>query len=192
MSEGEIWKDVHGYEGLYKVSNKGNVYSVRRLNSRGRKCGGRMVKPRHHVGGYLRVSLYENGIKKDELVHRLVLEAFVDNPNNLPEVNHLDEDKTNNELSNLEWCTREYNNNHGTRTERVTQIQSRKVKGVNVENGEIIRFKSTMEAGRNGYSSGAVSEASRGVYKDGRTGKLIGGGRIYRGHRWYYEEDVAE
>ena len=192
MNENEVWKDVLGYEGLYQVSDRGNVYSVERRDSIGRKVGGRIMKPSSHTGGYLQVQLYKNGKVKSKYIHRLVLEAFVDNPNNLPEVNHLDEDKTNNELSNLEWCTREYNNNHGTRTERVTQIQSRKVKGVNVENGEIIRFKSTMEAGRNGYSSGAVSEASRGVYKDGRTGKLIGGGRIYRGHRWYYEEDVAE
>ena len=179
MNENEVWKDVVGYEGLYKVSDRGNVYSVERMDSRGNKIGGRILRPTPNTKGYLQVQLCENGKSKKKYTHRLVLEAFLENPNNLPEVNHKDEDKTNNELSNLEWCTREYNNNHGTRTERVTQIQSRKVKGVNVENGEIIRFKSTMEAGRNGYSSGAVSEASRGIYY---------GGNLYRGHKWSYEE----
>ena len=179
MTESEIWKDVVGYEGLYKVSNKGNIHSLERLNSRGRKCGGRMLKPRHHAGGYLRVSLYENGIKKDELVHRLVLEAFVENPNNLPEVNHKDENPSNNELSNLEWCDARHNNNHGTRNERIAQTLSKEVRAVNIKTGEILTFNSTQEAGRKGYSQGHVAAACRGDYN-------TGGGNLYRGHRWSY------
>ena len=186
MTESEVWKDVVGYEGLYKVSNKGNIHSLERLNSRGRKCGGRMLKPRHHAGGYLRVSLYENGIKKDELVHRLVLEAFVENPNNLPEVNHRDEVKDNNELSNLEWCDAGYNINYGTRNEKI----SKKVRAINVETGEVITFNSTQEAGSKGYAQSGVAAACKGVYKDSKTGKLIGGdGRTYKGYRWYYMEE---
>ncbi len=179
-TKNEVWKDVLGYEGLYQVSNKGNVRSVARKNSIGRKCGGRMLKPIPHTNGYPQVSLYKNGIAKTKKIHRLVVEAFIPNPNNLPEVNHLDEVKDNNELSNLEWCTREYNNNHGTRNERVSQKLSKKVRAVNVETGEVITFNSTQEAGRKGYIQSVVAEACRGVYNTGE-------GNLYRGYEWYYE-----
>ena len=188
MSEGEVWRDVKGFEGFYKVSNKGNIFSVRRLNSRGNKCGGRVLKPTYDKDGYLIVALYKNGVGKKKKIHRLVTEAFLPNPNNYPEVNHMDEIKDNNELSNLEWCDARYNVNYGTRIERV----SKKVRAVNIKNGDVLTFKSTNEAGRKGYDQSSVSASCRGDYKDNKTGKLIGGGRIYRGHKWYYEEDVVE
>ena len=181
MTESEIWKDVVGYEGLYKVSNKGNVFSVERM-VRGKKCGGIILKPRYHRDGYLQVMLCKNGIRKNKLIHRLVLETFVENPNNLPEVNHKDENKTNNDLSNLEWCTSKYNSNHGTRNERARK----KVRAVNIKTGEVLTFNSTVEAGRKGYNSGGISRACRGDYKNSN-GKLIGDGYTYRGHRWSYE-----
>ena len=180
MSENEIWKDVVGYEGLYKVSDRGNIYSVVRKDSLGRKCGGRVLKPSYDKDGYLRVLLSKNGIKKIKLIHRLVLEAFVENPSNLPEVNHLDEVKDNNELSNLEWCDSRYNVNYGTRIERIVKAQSKKVRAVNVESDEVLTFNSTQEAGRKGYTQGHVAAACRGDYY---------GGNIYRGHKWYYDED---
>lgn len=187
-----MWKDVVGYEGLYKVSDRGNIRSVERRDSIGRKVGGRILKPRCRRDGYLEVGLCKNGMKKNKYAHRLVAEAFVPNPESLPEINHIDEVKDNNNVENLEWCTREHNLNHGTRNERAAQVQSKKVRAINIETGEVIRFKSTREAGRKGYSQSSVSASCRGDYKDGKTGKLIGGGRIYRGHRWYYEEDVVE
>ena len=183
MTENEVWKDVVGYEGLYKVSDRGNVYSVERIGVNGNKIGGRMLKPWYDRYGYIRVSLRKNGIKKNKRVHRLVAEAFIPNPNNLPEVNHMDENKTNNELSNLEWCTRKHNNNHGTIIERSAQARSKKVRAVNVETGEVLTFDSTQEAGRKGYSCGNVSQASRGIYY---------GGNLYRGYRWYYEGEVPK
>ena len=180
----EVWKDVVGYEGFYKVSNKGNVYSVARRDSRGNKRGGRTLKPKLHRNGYLHVGLCRDGKMKNKLIHRLVLEAFVENPNNLPEVNHKDEIKDNNNVENLEWCTSAYNVNHGTRNKRV----SKKVRAINVETGEVLTFNSTMEAGRKGYSQSGVTSACRGVYKSSN-GKLIGGGNLYKGYRWYYEEE---
>ena len=192
MTENEVWKDVKDYEGLYQVSDRGNVRSVARKDSIGRKCGERVLKPIPHTGGYLRVQLCKNGVKKSKMIHRLVLEAFVENPNNLPEVNHKDENPSNNELSNLEWCDAGYNSNYGTRTEKIALALSKKVRAVNIENGEVVRFKSIEEAGRKGYASGNVSLACRGLYKTD-TGRLMGGdGRTYRGHKWYYEEDVVE
>lgn len=186
MTESEKWMDVVGYEGLYKVSNKGNVCSIERKDAIGRKCGGRTLRPRYHKHGYLHVALHKNGIKKNKLIHRLVAEAFLPNPNNFLEVNHLDEIKDNNELSNLEWCDTMYNVNYGTRNKRASQKLSKKVKAINVESGEVITFSSTIEARDKGYSNGNVSQACRGVFKDGK-GKLVGDGHLYRGHQWCYE-----
>ena len=184
MTESEIWKDVAGFEGFYKISNKGNVYSVARKDTIGRKCGGRTLTPRNAGDGYLKVGLYKNGKTKGEYIHRLVAEAFIPNPNNYPEVNHKDEVKTNNYVENLEWCTSKYNSNHGTRIERL----SKKVRAVNIKTGDVLIFNSTMEAGQKGYDQGGVSSACRGAYKDSATGKLIGGdGRTYKGYKWYYE-----
>ena len=189
MSEGEVWKDVKGYEGQYQVSDKGNVRSVARINHIGSKYSGRTLKPRHQSGGYLQVGLYKNGKVKNKYIHRLVVEAFIHNPNNFPEVNHLDENKINNELSNLEWCDSSYNSNYGTRIERIVQKQSKKVRAVNVKSGGVITFNSTMEARRKGYNQGAVAAACRGDYKNNNTGKLIGDGHTYRGYRWSYIEE---
>ena len=187
MTESEIWKDVVGYEGFYQVSNKGNVYSVERVDSRGHRRRGRMLKPKYNRGGYLTVNLCKNGKPKTKTVHRLVAETFLPNLSGLSQVNHRDEIKDNNNVENLEWCDARYNSNHGTRNERMAQAQSKKVRAVNAKTGDVVEFNSTAEAGRKGYHCGVVSMACRGTYKN-RTGKLVGGdGRTYRGYRWEYE-----
>lgn len=184
MSKGEVWRDVVSYEGQYQVSNKGNVRSVDRINHIGKRYSGIILKPIDRRDGYLQVGLYKNGKRKIKLIHRLVLEAFVENPNNLPEVNHKDENPSNNELSNLEWCDARYNSNYGTRNERIRK----KVRAVNVETGEVVKFNSTHEAGRKGYDQSGVAASCRGDYNDGK-GKLIGDGHTYRGYRWSYIEE---
>ena len=105
----EEWRAVPGYEGLYEVSNMGNVRNVRR---------NKLLRLPKTNDGYIRVSLYKNGIKTCFQVHRLVAQAFIENPDNLPMINHKDEDKTNNNVTNLEWCDVKYNNNYGSRLER--------------------------------------------------------------------------
>ena len=104
----EEWKNVIGYEGLYEVSNMGNVRNVRRNT---------LLKLSKTNYGYIQVHLYKNGIRTGFQVHRLVAEAFLSNPDNLPMINHKDEDKTNNSVDNLEWCDAKYNVNYGHRTE---------------------------------------------------------------------------
>lgn len=186
MSGNEVWKDVLGYEGLYQVSNKGNVYSVGRRDALGRECGGFTLSPKLRKDGYLLVSLSKNGIKKNKYIHRMVAEAFILNPKSFLEVNHKDENKKNNELSNLEWCTPSYNVNYGKRTEKASQKLCKKVRAVNIETGEVMTFSSAKEAINKGYPS--TSQACGGVYKNS-SGNLIGGdGHLYRGHRWSYEE----
>ena len=101
----EIWKDVEGYDGKYQVSNIGRVKS---LWDRGVKRE-KILSLQNHDAGYLRIVLSKDGIAKLYLVHRLVAEAFIDNPNNYEFVNHKDEDKKNNSVENLEWCTKSYN-----------------------------------------------------------------------------------
>ena len=103
----EEWKNIIGYEGLYEVSNIGNVRNVRRNT---------LLKLSKNQG-YIQVHLYKNGIRTGLKVHRLVAEAFIPNADNLPQVNHKDEDKTNNSVDNLEWCDHKYNVNYGHRTE---------------------------------------------------------------------------
>ena len=187
MPEVEIWKDIKGFEGFYKVSNTGNIYSVKRRDSRGIKIGGLTLKPTCCKDGYLKVVLNKNGMRYYKRLHRLVAETFIPNPNNFPQVNHIDEIKDNNNVKNLEWCTSRYNNNYGTRIERSARTKSKKIRAVNVETGEVLTFNSGVEAIREGYSGGNVSAACRGVYRHDR-GNLIGGdGHIYKGYRWSYE-----
>ena len=185
MSENEVWRDVVGYDGYYQVSNRGNVRSVTRKDSIGRKIGGRILKPRYDRGGYLLINLCKNGKVRTKLIHRLVAERFIPNPESLPQINHIDEDKANNNVENLEWCTSKDNINHGTRNERTRK----KIRAVNIKTGEVFTFNSVREARDKGYNQGGVSRACRGIYKN-TNGNLMGGeGHTYRGYRWYYIEE---
>lgn len=109
----EIWRPIEGYEGLYEVSSYGRVKSVDRYDNNNHFRKSELMNF-FYVGGYLRVVFSKNGIVKKYLVHRLVAQAFIPNPDNLPQVNHKDENKTNNNVDNLEWCDAKYNRNYGT------------------------------------------------------------------------------
>lgn len=127
----EIWKDIEGYEGWYQVSNLGRVRSVERYVNY-KKTGlsfrkSRILKLKSDYYGYRSVNLSVNCKVKTYKVHRLVAQAFIPNPNNLPCINHKDENKSNNFVSNLEWCSIAYNNTYGTRIER-TQATYKKHK----------------------------------------------------------------
>lgn len=145
----EIWKEIEGYEGRYEISSFGRIRSYLQNKTSGRIRIGNLTKK-----GYLSVLLYdENGNSKWCPVHRLVASAFIGNPSNLPQVNHKDEDKTNNRVDNLEWCTNEYNVNYGTRNLRAAEqnkcceTTSRKVCSVD-KDGNIAVYDSIGEAER--------------------------------------------
>ena len=111
----EIWKAIPDYEGYYDVSNMGRVRSVARIvrNGRGRRMNPSVIlKPSLGQWGYEQVSLRKDGQKKTMRVNRLVAQAFIPNPMKLPQVNHIDGIKTNNEACNLEWCDASYNMRH--------------------------------------------------------------------------------
>ena len=120
----ESWKDIEGYEGIYQVSNKGNVKSLVDNNGLSREKVLKHLKDRN---GYLRVILYKNKTSKHLFVHRLVAKAFIENTNNFPCINHIDECKTNNVVTNLEWCTHKQNTNFGTRNKRIAESLSKQV-----------------------------------------------------------------
>lgn len=131
----EIWKDVKGYEELYQVSNLGRVKRVET---------DRILKVRVKRHGYLGVVLYNNSEPKHYIIHRLVAEAFIPNHENKPQVNHIDEDKTNNTVANLEWVTAKENANHGTRN----STMSHKIVAINSLTGDSYRFNSIRECAR--------------------------------------------
>ena len=109
----EIWKDIPGYEGLYQVSNYGRVKSLSRKRiDREQILGEKIISQRKKKNGYLITTLFKNYKEKKCYVHRLVAQVFIPNPNNLPQVNHKDENKENNNVSNLEWCSQKYNSNY--------------------------------------------------------------------------------
>ena len=184
MTESETWKDIAGFEGLYMISNKGNVYSVERKDAGGVNRGGRTLESRYDKDDYLIVDLCKNGKSKTKKVHRLVAGAFLPNPNGLPQVNHRDEVKDNNNVENLEWCDSKYNNNHGTRNKRSAQTRSKKVRATNIKTNEVVKFNSTHDAGRKGYDQSSVAKACKGVFYTS--------GHAYRGYVWHYYEEAEE
>lgn len=165
MEEEEIWRDVVGYENMYKVSNFGNVMSFK-----GKKP--RLLKPQNIGNGYLQVALRNNNSIKRFYIQRLVAKAFIENPNNLQEVNHKDENKLNNRVSNLEWCSRIYNCNYATRKDRISKaLTNRKDLSKTVlqydKNGIFINeYLSTREAERNtGIHQGDIVCVCKGKLK---------------------------
>lgn len=183
--EKEIWKDIQGYEGLYQISNLGKVKSL----NYNRTKKERILIPVKTHDGYLIVSLYKNCIHKNFLIHRLVAQTFIENPDNLLEVNHIDEDKTNNRADNLEWCSHEYNINFGTRNERIFKtLKLRNYKNAQKEviqftkDGKFVNeFPSIHEASRcTGINQGQICYCCKNMKRYTTAG----------GFKWKYKEDV--
>ena len=153
----EIWKDIKEYEGLYQVSNLGRVKNLY-TNS--------ILKGCKHINGYLGVTLSKNGSKSTKKIHRLVAQAFISNTENKSQVNHIDENKTNNMISNLEWVTAKENSNHGTRNERISKTQGIQIIAINLKTGESQEFYGVSECARQlGLHQSNITEVLQGRYK---------------------------
>ena len=135
----EIWRDIPNYEGLYQVSNLGNVKSLYRLANNNHIIHEKILKPQRNYNGYLIVNLYKNNKMKPKLIHRLVGKTFIDNPNNFNYINHIDKNKSNNNVNNLEWCTQSYN---------VIYSKGRKVNQYNKNNNFIKTWNSIADVKR--------------------------------------------
>lgn len=155
MINKENWKYIKDYEGLYQISDKGRVKSLNYLHTRKE----RIMKLVRDNGGYLIVCLRKNREKKNYKVHRLVAKSFLSNPQNLPQVNHKDENKENNCVDNLEWCDSKYNNNYGSRNQKVSEKKSKPVLQFTKDGKFVKTWKSTHDIQRNlGFSQSHISD----------------------------------
>lgn len=159
----QVWKDIQGFEGLYEVSNFGNVRSL--------KYGKiKYLKPADDGNGYYFVNLSKNGIVKNFKIHRLVANAFIPNPNNLPQINHKDEDKTNNKANNLEWCNNQYNTRYSN---------SKQVMGISENGRKTILLGAVNDGNLLGFSNGNISAAANGKFNKK-------GNHKYKDFEWHY------
>ena len=156
MSEVETFVKIEGFE-KYEVSNLGKVRNIK---------SGRMLKPHLNHNGYLKHHLYRHDKQKELFLHRILATAFIDNPGKKPQVNHIDENKLNNDLSNLEWCTGRENLVHGTRTKRVAEKLSKKVIQLDLNDSVLNEFESMKQAEREtGIPNGNISSCCNGRTK---------------------------
>lgn len=186
----EIWKEIEGYEGLYEVSNQGRVRSLDRWakNSASgsvRLSKGRVLKSHTISNGYHHVILYKEGEKKDKMIHRLVAEAFIPNPDNKPKIDHINTDKTDNRVENLRWCTQKENCNNPISLEKISQPVAQYTL-----DGELIAvYPSVIEASRQtGGNNVSIHKCCNGGYFDKSRGKWVNWTK-YKGYVWKYFDE---
>ena len=191
----EMWKDVKGYEGVYQVSNYGNVRSLSRIqtdkNGRNVQYQSKVLTPQPNSQGYMRVGLKLNGKQKYWFVHRLVALHFVDNPNfqKYAIVNHLDSNYLNNKADNLEWTDISGNNHHAIEVGRMKRTEEwlhhqrqsnekngRPVIGTNIATGETVRFVCLNDCKNAGFQPSCVCNCCQGTRKS------------HKGYTWRYED----
>lgn len=186
-TKNEVWKPVKGYEDRYEVSNLGRVRSkdmvlpcVANGVETTRVRHGVIRKPHKGHTGYDYVMLRDKEHTRNYRMHRLVAEAFVPNPDYLPEVNHKDEDKSNNRADNLEWCTSSYNHRYGSTIERAADKIRRPVFQLSMNGDLICTYKSVTEAAEKvGTSTNRISGCCQ-----GKRGYKTAGG-----YRWRYADE---
>lgn len=181
MQTKEEWKDIKGYEGYYQVSNLGNVKSLDRLIDNKKNTyirQGNMIKQFYDNRGYMQVTICKNGLRKTYKTHRLVAEAFIENPYNLPEVNHKDENSLNNTYNNLEWCTAKYNCNYGSHNVRCAKSRYKKIYQYDLQDNLIREWNSVKETQTiGGFTASQVSNCCRGKIK------------THKGYKWKFKSN---
>lgn len=176
MSLVEKWRDIADYKGLYQISSIGRVRSMDRIDALGRLRHAQILKHKHNNRGYYTYCLNADGRAKYFLAHRLVAQAFIPNPDELPEVNHKDEDKSNNCVSNLEWCSDKYNLNYGTRKDRICKsvgyqnktnyfCKPKPIIAIEIETGHVHELPSVHAVKRLGIDFRQASSVLRGKQK---------------------------
>lgn len=180
----EIWKNIRNYEDYYEVSNFGRVRSKNRIieqECKGKKVNftykGSILKQQLINSGYYVVSLSKSSIQKKFLVHRLVAETFLDNPKNYSQINHVDENKLNNNLDNLEWCNAKYNILYNNRAIKIGRKLGKKVFVYDKEHKLIHIFNSSKEA------SYFLCIPDRGIRK-----ACTRNNNLYKNYIWSYEK----
>lgn len=161
----EVWKHINGYED-YMVSNLGRVKSLKYEKEK-------ILRPGNNGDGYLFVTLYKNTKKKHYLVHLLVAQAFIPNPDNLPIINHKNEIKTDNSVSNLEWCTYQYNNTYNNKHVKIGRKISKKVGCF--KDGNLIKvYSAIIDVENDGFNHGNVVSCCKGKFTQ------------HHGYQWTY------
>lgn len=173
----EIWKDIEGYEGLYQVSNLGRVKSLGNNKNRKEK----IIKQIKKKDGYLYLKCSKNGESKTFSVHRLVAQAFIPNPNNLPEIDHINTVPTDNRIENLRWCSRKGNMNNPITLDKITGFNHHKSKPLLqlTANNEILKIwgSSMLIEKQKGWRNAHIWECCRKKRK------------TYKGYKWQYVDD---
>ena len=189
----EIWKDINGYEGYYQVSNQGNVRSLDRFDGVHDRQG-TIIKPSLKQNGYLQVGLRKHSVRKWFGVHRLVAIHFIENPDNKPQVNHVDGNKLNNTVENLEWVTEKENQNHaaklGLRDNMPkgenhcnygkfgeNSLSAKPVIRLDPKTGETKLYKAKVLAKNEGFDVTSISKCCHGKLK------------THKGYEWYFAKD---
>lgn len=175
----EEFRDIKGYEGLYQVSNYGRVKSLERKQYYRRKINNHILKEGINEKGYGYICLCKSKISHLYRTHRLVALAFIPNPNNLPEVNHKDENKLNNKVDNIHWCNRQYNINYGNRNKKHAKKMCKKINQYDEKGNLIKTWNSLNEASEKlGINASSISNCCR-----KRT-------KTYKKYVWKYENEV--
>lgn len=176
MPQNEEWREIPGWGGRYQVSNLGRVKSIYRNGK------SRVLSPNVNCRrGYLSVNLYDNAREKRYYVHRLVATAFIPNPERFPQVNHKDENKANNNVANLEWCSNLYNHNYGTCNERMSATKRTAVIAYDENGNFFMEFTGAKAAGA--FYGVTVEAIYRNIWNNSRNKKT--------GHSFKYKQDEA-
>ena len=165
----EIWRDIEGFKGYYQVSNFGKIKSLFRyvrVKNGFRSVPEKILKPKIDKDGYLRVVLQTDRKSKYLLVHRIVADAFIENPNNFPHINHKNENKSDNRVENLEWCSEQYNCNYGNRNKKLSESKYKAINQYSLNGNFIREWESGVRIEKEtGFNHKNISACCRGVRK---------------------------